>query len=270
MPTTRLQACSVQPTEQVTSPRANPPRRVLRSRQGNAGVIVNLGEGSTSFIVARGDASDTSFSISRCKDKRCKTCKTLNTSREIISYVTKRRYRLINQTGENLNCHSQNIIYLCTCLCCGVQYVGETAQEMHERMNGHRTAKEGCKHEINHCREACKGYHFQYQILEKLPGNGYNSSGVVDPVMTEIRKAREDEWIKKLRTIYPYGLNESASDKETDSSVLQPAVGKLYPPLPRSNRIARSRDNHNSRVSNISSDEFFETLDNLIRNDIHN
>ena len=270
MPTTRSQACSAQPAEQVTSPRANPPRRVLRSRQGNAGVIVNLGEGSTSFIVARGDASDTSFSISRCKDKRCKTCKTLNTSREIISYVTKRRYRLINQTGENLNCHSQNIIYLCTCLCCGVQYVGETAQEMHERMNGHRTAKEGCKHEINHCREACKGYHFQYQILEKLPGNGYNSSGVVDPVMTEIRKAREDEWIKKLRTIYPYGLNESASDKETDSSVLQPAVGKLYPPLPRSNRITRSRDNHNSRVSNISSDEFFETLDNLIRNDIHN
>ena len=73
-----------------------------------------------------------------------------------------------------------------------------------------------------------------------------------------------------MRTIYPYGLNESASDKETDSSVLQPAVGKLYPPLPRSNRVARSRDNRNSRVSNISSDEFFETLDNLIRNDIHN
>ena len=40
MPTTRSQACSVQPTEQVTSPRADPPRRVLRSRQGNAGVVI--------------------------------------------------------------------------------------------------------------------------------------------------------------------------------------------------------------------------------------
>ena len=96
-------------------------------------------------------------------------------------------------------------------------YVGETAQPMHERMNGHRTAKEGCKHELTHCNEACKGYHFQYQILEKLPGTGYTSSGLVDPAMLEIRKAKEDEWIKKLRTIYPYGLNESASDKETDS-----------------------------------------------------
>ena len=78
MPRTR-NACSVQPTEQVASPRASPPRRVLRSRQGNAGVIVNLGEGSTSFIVALGQASET-FSITKCKDKRCKTCPKLNQS----------------------------------------------------------------------------------------------------------------------------------------------------------------------------------------------
>ena len=72
MPRTRSQACSAQPAEQVTSPRADPPRRVLRSRQGNAGVIVNLDDGGTSFIVALGDASTTGFTISRCKDKRCK------------------------------------------------------------------------------------------------------------------------------------------------------------------------------------------------------
>ena len=270
MPTTRSPACSAQPAEQVTSPRASPPRRVLRSRQGNAGVIVNLGEGSTSFIVALGDASVTNFTISHCKDKRCKTCKTFNLSKEVVSNVTHRKYSIINHTGENLNCHSQNTVYLCTCLSCGVQYVGETVLELHERMNGHRTAKSGCKHEITHCNEACNGYNFQYQILEKLPGNGYTASGDVDPAMLIIRKAREDEWMKKLRTIYPYGLCESASDKETDSSVLHPAVGKLFPPLPRSNRVARCRDNRNGRVSNISSEEFFETLDNLIRNDIHN
>ena len=269
MPRTRSQACSVQPTEQVTSPRADPPRRVLRSRQGNAGVIMNIGEGSTSFIVAQGDASATNFTISRCKDKRCKTCRTFNTSKEIISNVTNRKYKVKNLTGENLHCHSQNIIYLCTCLSCNVQYVGETAQQMNERMNGHRTAKDGCKHEIRHCSEACNGYNFEYQLLEKLPGNGYNSSGEVDPDMLKIRKAREDEWIKKLRTIYPYGLNESASDKETDSTVLHQAVGKLYPPLPRSNRSYRSRESRNNHSSNISFSEFFELLDNLIRNSIH-
>ena len=268
MPTTRSQACSVQPTEQVTSPRADPPRRVLRSRQGNAGVIVNLGEGSTSFIVARGDASAADFTISRCKNKRCKTCRTFKTSKEIISNVTNRKYKMINQTGENLHCQSQNIVYLCTCLTCNVQYVGETVQQMNERMNGHRTAKDGCKHEITHYKEACDGYNFQYQILEKLPGDGYDSSGEMDPVMLTIRKAREDEWIKKLRTIYPYGLNESASDKETDSSVLHTAVGKLFPPLPRSNRSYRSRENRNNHTSNVSFTEFFEVLENLIQNDL--
>ena len=57
MTNSRLQACSAQPAEQVPSPRASPPRRVLRSRQGQAGVMVNLGDGGTSFIMALGTPS---------------------------------------------------------------------------------------------------------------------------------------------------------------------------------------------------------------------
>ena len=260
---------SAQPAEPVTSPRADPPRRVLRSRQGNAGVIVNLDEGGTSFIVAQGDASATRFTASHCKDTRCKTCKTFDLSKEFESNVTHRKYQVVNLTGENLHCHSRNIIYLLTCLSCNVQYVGETVQRFNERMNGHRTAKSGCEHEITHCKEACNGYNFKYQIIEKLPGDGYNSSGEIDPDMLVIRKKKEDEWIKKLRTIYPYGLNESAQDKETDSSVRHPAVGKLFPPLPRSSRVIRSRENRNNHSSNISCGEFFQILDDLILNDLH-
>ena len=66
MPTTRLQACSAQPAEQVTSPRASPPRRTLRSRQDNAGVVVNLSDGGTSFIMALGTPSE--YRVVRCKD----------------------------------------------------------------------------------------------------------------------------------------------------------------------------------------------------------
>lgn len=258
-------ACSVQPTEQVASPRDGQgmvPRRVLRSRQGNAGVIMNIGEGSTSFIVAQGQASE--YSITKCRDKRCRTCPNFNTSKTVESNVTKRRYEVINHTGENLTCHSQNIVYLLTCLSCNIQYVGETAYPCHTRMNGHRTAKEGCEHEIRHCKEACNGYNFQYQIIEKLPGTGYNQ-GQLDPAMTRLRKEREEIWIKKLRTIYPYGLNEKASKKETDSTVLHPAVGKLFPPLPRrGNRLLRSRDSRNNHSSQISCEEFFANLDQLL------
>ena len=265
-------ACSVQPTEQVTSPRARlTPRRVLRSRQGNAGVIVNFDEGGTSFIVARRRASDTCFSVSKCKDKRCLTCKTLILSNIIESNVTHRKYQTINHSGDNLNCHSQNTVYLCTCLSCNIQYVGETAMPLHKRINGHRTAKQGCEHEIRHCKETCNGYNFKFQILEKLPGAGYNQSGELDLEMMKLRKSREDIWIKKLRTIYPYGLNEKASEKETNSSVIEPAIGKLYPPLARNGtRSTRSRENRNEKMSILSCQEFFDKLDHLLQHDLHN
>ena len=116
MPTlTRSQARSAQTADLVTSPRANRPsnpRRILRSRQGNAGVIVNSDEGGPSFIVAVGSASDSRLAFGSCKDSRCKTCPTFVKSDRFRSNVTNHEYNVINHTGEVLTCHSQNIIYL--------------------------------------------------------------------------------------------------------------------------------------------------------------
>ena len=47
-------------------------------------------------------------------------------------------------------------------------------------------------------------------------------------------------------------------------------AGKLFPPLPRSSRQYRSRDNRNNHSSILSCEEFFEKLDALIRTDLHN
>ena len=269
MPKTRLPACSAQPAEQVTSPRASPPRRVLRSRQGHAGVVVNLGVGGTSVIMALGTPSD--YRIEKCRDSRCLTCKNLILSKIVTSNVTGRTFEAVNFTNEKLSHQSRNTIYLCTCLSCNIQYVGETVQQLNERMNTHRTAKAGCEHEIRHCKESCNGYNFKYQILEKLPGTGYLPSGEVDPEMLKVRKAREDMWIKKLRTIYPYGLNEKASDKVTNSSVVEPAVGRLFPALPRHGlRPTRSRENRNEKTSNLSCPDFFAHLTDLLQNNLHN
>ena len=51
---------------------------------------------------------------------------------------------------------------------------------------------------------------------------------------------------------------------------MHPAVGKLYPPLPRSNRQFRSRENRNNHASSVSCEDFFTMVDNLIINDMHN
>ena len=270
-----------QPSSRVTSPRAHhTPRRVerasgsnsprvLRSRQGNAGVIINFGEGSPSFIVALGPTLDR-YVLRKCSDRRCMTCPKLNISKTFISNVTNKEYKVINHTGEDLDCHSQNIIYLLFCSSCNIQYVGETAYPMHLRMNQHRRSKCGCEHVIHHNTEFCKDHNFTYQIIEKLPGTGY-TNGQLDPNMTKIRKEHEKEWIKKLRTIHPYGLNERADGKETDSQIRHSAVGKLFPRLPRTgDRPVRSNNNKNNRNSPISSSDFFNTLNSFLVSDIKN
>ena len=189
----------MQPIRQTASPGASPPRRVLRSRQGHARVIVDLGEGGTLSTIVQGRRLE-ACKVSRCQDKRCKTCPNLNTSNKIRSNVTNRTYEAVSYVNSVLNCHTQNIIYLCTCLCCGIQYVGETISPMRIRMNVHRTGKEGCEHEIRHCKESCNGFNFTFQILEKLPGDGYLPDGSIDPEMLKIRKAKESTNNISIRT----------------------------------------------------------------------
>ena len=273
---TRSQACSVQPTEQVTSPRANTPRRVLqspnvtlrrrlRSRQGNAGVIINRDEGGPSFIVAGGQIPD-SFLISRCANARCKTCPNWIREDSIVSNVTNKTYSFINHTVENINCHTQNIVYLLTCNECNIQYVGETIQPFNERMNGHRSSKAGCQHILDH-KDVCSDHNYSYQILEKLPGSGYDIYGHPDVEMRALRKSKEESWIKTLRTLYPYGLNEKLCGTVTDSTTVDTATGKIFPPLPRTgDRPIRSRENRNNKTSAVSCDDFFSSLQSLLLN----
>ena len=76
-----------------------------------------------------------------------------------------------------------------------------------------------------------KGASFSIHILEKLEGDAFIDSQR-DFAVQKLRLQREDYWLKKLRTIYPYGLNERAKN-----SNLEKPTSKLFPPLARfSNR----------------------------------
>ena len=46
--------------------------------------------------------------------------------------------------------------------------------------------------------------------------------------MQKLRLQREDYWMKKLPTIYPYGLKE-----RSENSNLEQPTGKAFPPLPK-------------------------------------
>ena len=113
-----------------------------------------------------------------------------------------KNYNVINNksptekhTRVKLSCHSQNLIYLLTCSSCNLQYVGETTQPLHKRINIHRTAKSGCEHMINHYKDVCAGAHFTIQILECFPGTGY-VDGKPCSDSRKIRLDREEYWIE--------------------------------------------------------------------------
>ena len=119
---------------------------------------------------------------------------------------------------------------------------------------------------------SCNNYSYSYQIIEKLPGTGYKD-GAIDEAMTKIRKDKEDVWIKKIITIFPYGLCEKARGKDNDCSIVHEAVGRSYNgfPLPRAGaRPIRSRINRNIKNSIVSCDDFFSTLENLLLNNLQN
>ena len=67
-------------------------------------------------------------------------------------------------------------------------------------------------------------------MLEILPGSGYNEFNEVDEENRKLRLEKEDIWMKKLRTIYPYGLNERAKQKVSNDISLTP-VGSIFPSL---------------------------------------
>ena len=69
-----------------------------------------------------------------CGANRCKTCPILRTTNVFVSKTTDERFTI----KIHASCKTSNIVYLIECKRCGLQYVGESRQPLHRRMNGHR------------------------------------------------------------------------------------------------------------------------------------
>ena len=269
----RSQARSVQSTVLVSSPGASTPRLSIDSRQGNAVVTDLIYEGAPFEEVANGNQTENNidsdkYNIKKCGDKRCKTCSYLVTSYVFNSSYSNKVYKVINHAGEDLSCKSKNIVYLLSCEDCGIQYVGETMQPLHMRMNQHRNSKIGCTNIITHFKETCKNKRFNIQIIVKLKGDGKDDQGQIDDEQLVRRLKFEDGAMKDLRTIYPYGLNEKAKQKTTIQDQ-NTNIGLLFPPLPRKGpTFRRDRKNRNNRTQNLTKETFFDLVKTWLTGDI--
>ena len=157
--------------------------------------------------------------------KSCSTCASLTQATTFTSSVNGTSfdgiYEFEEGEEESLSCRTANCIYLLQCNTCSSQYIGETCQELKNRISCHRGATKNSGDGGNfRMRQhyACSGGYcnsFSISIIQKLKGNGRtnilkpNSKLFeIDIAITKIRKDLEDLWIRKMYSQFPYGCND--------------------------------------------------------------
>ena len=130
-----------------------------------------------------------------CGTPLCRTCKCMS-AKEVIYSAHGNPYKV----PSNTNCSSRNLIYLLECTLCPARgrYVGQTSRTMRVRMAAHRAVHTKKNMPLyRHLKR--KEHHFEHlrvTILELLQ----------NPTERQLL-VREEDWMKKLNTKLPNGLN---------------------------------------------------------------
>lgn len=137
-----------------------------------------------------------------CNLPRCKTCKHIQTTNCVKSTASAHTHTI----KHAFTCTSSNVIYCIECGDCSMQYIGETGQQMNNRLTGHRTDT------LNKLPKAVSehfnapGHSFE-RIRLYILETGFRS--------TRDRRDRESFLIHKFKSIHPYGINKSKGTLET-------------------------------------------------------
>jgi len=104
---------------------------------------------------------------------------------------------------------------------------------------------------------SCKGKDYKVQILEKINKKGTNADGKMNKETASLRRQREVCWMKELRTVYPYGLNNRC-DTNRDQRSLD---DNLYKKMTRKKKNNRHRSKKTSHMKpGMTSDELLQKL----------
>ena len=140
-----------------------------------------------------------------CKrSKNCRYLSRLNLSGKVRSLTYNRDF----PCKININCQSENLIYLITCKTCEIQYVGQTKNCIVTRFQGHlqdiKTNNDTtvARH-FNKCLTGKNGQHsdFSISVLNFIHLQPTTSASQISP------DSEEKRWMHCLGTILPHGLN---------------------------------------------------------------
>ena len=166
----------------------NPPLVSFRRPRNLRNLLVRAGVSTP--------APPTLNSNTPCNSRQCKCCKEIETCNIFKSNNTGRQYNI----KAAITCKSKSLVYLISCRKCGLQYIGETENPLHIRMNGHRsdirTKKLDKPVAVHFCQPDHSAEDLEVRGIEKINVNN-----------TGRRKYRESYWIFTLKTLAPEGMN---------------------------------------------------------------
>ncbi len=145
-----------------------------------------------------------------CNTRNSLCCNQLKSTNSFTSFVTKNTYKIYHES----NCRSRNVIYLLECTRCSKQYVGKSEWPFNFRLNNYRhriksTDYDKLLHVEQHFRLANHDFSkdAKFTIIEKIEKN-------VSGEITSILESHEDNWMLRLKTLSPNGLNSKLNHPE--------------------------------------------------------
>ena len=135
----------------------------------------------------------------------CEVCFYSSVTKVVVNTFNFDSYLILH----HLTCLSSNVIYLITCTSCGIRYVGQTARPVHFRIKEHlRHITTGRPTPVaSHFLTSCSLTDFSFTVLEHCPNE-------------EKRLQKENQWIGRLHTLSPEGLNIQLNRNEKIHLVL--------------------------------------------------
>ena len=141
-----------------------------------------------------------------CKTRNCSYCRRLDTTGKITSTSLNKTFT----AKEKVTCRSSNLVYCIQCKICNKQYVGETLRTFHERFYEHS------RNVITLNKLKTFGLHFSLpDHCNRNNPNDYLKAWIVAYITAppkssdalQHRRRIEDQWVHRLRTQQPIGLN---------------------------------------------------------------
>ena len=176
--------------------------------------------------------TNTNYRCKPCEKNKCHTCNIITDNTFFKSTTYNKSFTI----KADCNCSTNDVIYLITCKLCHMQYVGESGQNLRDRMNNHKsTIRTNNKkspiaihfNSPNHTID-----HLSVTPIEVLTTN--NSFH---------RRTREYYWQIRLGTIYPKGLNNYPTEVSNTT--------KLLPVENNTNSQTNSKNNNNLGTTDL-------------------